>query len=186
MIFDLEDEGNDNERSSAGEVRLPLNEPPVAPVRPTRNRAAGPGLPSSLSALRPSSLPAPSHVRPTRHFAPSNDVVLQNLSPTREFVKRVTPPQPDSDDSSELDNQEAEIMKLVAANTPSHRGAWKKDSKAWQMFVNRKGGVPGRVQIREENEDDTPAEDEESDSGSFNAQKGRSIILWRWKSTTNQ
>lgn len=186
MIFDLEDEGN--ERSSAEDVRLPLNEPPVAPVRPTRARAAGPGLPSSLSTLRPSSLPAPSHVRPTRHFAPSNDVVSQSLSPSREFVKRVTLPQPDSDDSSELDNQEAEIMKLVAANTPSHRGAWKKDSKAWQMFVNRKGGLAGRVQIREEHEDDTPAEDEESDadSGSSDAQKGRYILLWRWKSITDQ
>lgn len=35
------------------------------------------------------------------------------------------------------DAREAEILRLVAASMPSHRSAWKKDSRAWRTFVNR-------------------------------------------------
>ena len=184
MIFDLEDEGN--ERADADEAQLPLNEPPVAPVRSTRARATGPGLPSSLSTLRPASLPAPSAARPTKHFTVTDDITSQSLNPARDFVKRATPPElVDSDeDSSELDNQEEEIRKLVAANTPSHRGAWKKNSKAWQMFVHRKGeSLASRRQshIREETENDPLAEDDDSEgySGSSDAQKGQYALFRR-------
>jgi hypothetical protein len=47
-------------------------------------------------------------------------------------------------------------LKLVAADAPSHRGAWKKDSKAWQLFVRRQGGKGGHDGpfIPEEDEDD--------------------------------
>jgi len=47
-------------------------------------------------------------------------------------------------------------LKLVAADTPSHRGAWKKDSRAWQLFVSRQGGKgQSESLIPEETEDDT-------------------------------
>ena len=36
------------------------------------------------------------------------------------------------------DPREEEILKLVAASTPSHRAAWKKNSKAWQVFFSRR------------------------------------------------
>lgn len=36
-----------------------------------------------------------------------------------------------------VNSRDVEILKLVAANTPSHRGAWKPNSKAWQTFVRR-------------------------------------------------
>jgi hypothetical protein len=37
----------------------------------------------------------------------------------------------------ELDSRDQEILKLVAANTPSHRGRWKKDSAEWRTLVSR-------------------------------------------------
>jgi len=63
----------------------------------------------------------------------------------------------DSEDSEPLDPRQAEILKLVAADTPSHRGAWKQDSRAWQLFVRRQGdkGHQSGGLIPEETEDDT-------------------------------
>jgi hypothetical protein len=63
----------------------------------------------------------------------------------------------DSEDSEPLDPRQAEILKLVAADTPSHRGAWKQDSRAWQLFVRRQGdkGHQSGSLIPEETEDDT-------------------------------
>ena len=42
------------------------------------------------------------------------------------------------DDGLSADPRSEEIMRLVAANTPSHRAAWKKNSKAWQVFFSRR------------------------------------------------
>jgi hypothetical protein len=55
-----------------------------------------------------------------------------------------------------LDLHEAEILKLVAANMPSHRGAWKRDSKAWQTFV-RRPDTREQAHISEEGEDGAEA-----------------------------
>jgi hypothetical protein len=74
-----------------------------------------------------------------------------------------------SEDPGLLDPREAEILKLVAADTPSHRGAWRKDSKAWQLFVSRQDGKgQGAGLIPEETEDDTLGKfkDDESDGDS--------------------
>jgi hypothetical protein len=60
-----------------------------------------------------------------------------------------------------FDEREAEILKLVAANTPSHRGAWKKDSKAWETFVRRQSGRTSHPLIPEEGEEDDDVEDDE-------------------------
>lgn len=132
MIFDLEDEGS--ERSFSDKPMLPLLEaaPPPA-LRPRVSRSSSGGLPASLSALRPASLPAPSHIRPPRGQHGS-DISYQSMrlpqAPAKSPKAEEAPlPPPDS--------REAEILKLVAANTPSHRGAWKRDSKAWQTFVRR-------------------------------------------------
>jgi hypothetical protein len=37
----------------------------------------------------------------------------------------------------ELDSRDQEILKLVAPNTSSHRGRWKKDSAEWRTLVSR-------------------------------------------------
>jgi hypothetical protein len=52
--------------------------------------------------------------------------------------------------SAQLDEREAELRKLVAADTPSHRGAWNRDSKAWQMFIRRQGDRTSAPLIPEE------------------------------------
>lgn len=77
------------------------------------------------------------------------------------------------------DPREAEILKLVAASTPSHRSAWKKDSSAWRTFVARqKAERNDRSSIPEEDESsatDGPAYYDESgdDSGPDDDQRGR-------------
>ena len=184
MIFDLEDEGSDFGISSSNPV-LHLNEPPHIPSRPSRNRVVAVGLPSSLSSLRPTSLPSPSVVRPPSVLQTLEDQSqstatarsLQN-SP-RGHTTRTKPSDGDnSEDSEPLDPREAEILKLVAADTPSHRGAWRKDSRAWQLFVRRQGGnhQSGGSLIPEETEDDTFAKyaDDGSDGdGDSDEQRGK-------------
>lgn len=69
----------------------------------------------------------------------------------------------------EVDPREAEILRLVAASTPSHRSAWKKDSKAWQVFVGRQDRKPkesAKDTIAEEEEDST-AESSSSRAGYY-------------------
>lgn len=183
MIFDLEDE---NGGRAQPELAPPLIEPPHIPTRPKRTRVTVAGLPSSLSSLRPSSLPAPSAVRPSRVLS-TPEIALDSAKSTRslqnspqDHAKQVKSDADDgaSDDSEPLDPREAEILRLVAADTPSHRGAWKKNTKAWQLFVRRQGGK-GRDSgglIMEENEDDDSSrkfreedtDDDDSDSDDLN------------------
>lgn len=159
MIFELEDDGSERGTSASNPV-LPLNEPPVAPPRPRRTRAARAGLPSSFSALRPASLPAPSAVRPPRAFdsepsQPKRSTQRRKKSPHHDV--KLADLQPTEDDSDTVDPREAEILRLVAADTPSHRGAWKKDSKAWQTFVRRQGGKgPQSGGLIPEEDEDVP------------------------------
>jgi hypothetical protein len=94
----------------------------------------------------------------------------QSLSSSQGHPKRTKSSLDDAnpEDPEPLDPREAEILKLVAADTPSHRGAWKKDSKAWQLFVRRQGGKGHQSDglIPEETEDDAFGKymDDESDS----------------------
>ncbi|KAF8897925.1 hypothetical protein BD779DRAFT_1782218 [Infundibulicybe gibba] len=163
MIFDLEDEGSD--RSFTSQAVLPLIEQPSL-SRPARARKNNPqlanGLPESFSRLRPSSLPAPSHIRPPRgqHGTDSSTQPLLSFpKPPTGPKEAATQPEPVSlaQDHMTMDPRDAEILRLVAADTPSHRGAWKPDSKAWQTFVRRQDikGSAKSGNIPEEGEDDT-------------------------------
>jgi hypothetical protein len=53
---------------------------------------------------------------------------------------------------------DAELLRLVAADTPSHRGAWAPNSRAWQTFTRRQDSREAveRTRIPEEREE--PAE----------------------------
>lgn len=148
MIFDIEDEGS--ERSLSSGPTLPLVEAPShsRPTKPRKARTQQPGMPNSFAALRPTSLPAPSHIRPPRgqHGVDSSSqaMILSLPRPTAPIARK------DDRDAGEepeaqvvhveepIDPQDAEILKLVAANTPSHRGAWKLDGEAWKTFVRRR------------------------------------------------
>jgi len=180
MIFDLEDESSDH-GVSASNSRLPLNEPLYIPSKPPRSRVASAGLPSSLSSLRPISLPVPSAVRPPRLTETPQDTsqserAIQSSGSSYQGHTKRRKPSSDTEDPGPLDPREAEILKLVAADTPSHRGAWKKDSRAWQLFVSRHSGKGQRESlIPEETEDDTFGQftDDESD-GDGNSDPHRS------------
>ncbi len=124
-----------------------------APTRPPHSRSSsGSSLPPQLSSLRPASLPAPSSMRlPQRNPTPPSVETAERTRALRESLvatevqrrtEEVTSPieiMPDPrEDSQPLDPREQEILRLVAASTPSHRSAWKKNSKAWQVFLSRR------------------------------------------------
>ncbi|KIJ69811.1 hypothetical protein HYDPIDRAFT_104438 [Hydnomerulius pinastri MD-312] len=156
MIFDLEDGSSEPDSSDAAPV-LPFIETSQVPLRRGRQRLSNhAGLPASLSSLRPTSLPVYSTLRSriaegtaTKQLRGSNTNSPHPASPTS----------PNEDARTEhpehLDPQEEEILKLVAANTPSHRGAWRRNSNAWHLFVSRQNGRDGTAGafIPEESED---------------------------------
>lgn len=130
MMFDMEDDGSDAEpaqEENASAHILPFIER-TQPRTSRPNPIADQGLPASYQAIRPASLPAFSLPLPAAK-RPSTDTPRQQAVPRK--VTKAT------EEDEAVDEREAEILKLVAANTPSHRGAWKKNSKAWKAFVAR-------------------------------------------------
>ncbi|KAJ7126475.1 hypothetical protein C8R43DRAFT_1240605 [Mycena crocata] len=140
MMFELETDVK--ERDMAEGAVMMLHEHPIRPrpmaSQPRRGTRKAPtdstGLPQSFSGLRPASLPVPSNI--VRHrrppSPPANDA---NPAPIQED-------EDDDDDEEEeeqYDSRDVEILKLVAADTPSHRGAWKKGGAAWKTLVSRDG-----------------------------------------------
>ncbi|KIK96136.1 hypothetical protein PAXRUDRAFT_826294 [Paxillus rubicundulus Ve08.2h10] len=148
MIFDWDDGSSEPESSDAAPA-LPLIENAQIPSSRKRLRISNnAGLPASLSSLRPNSLPAYSTLQSKfiEGAVPDNGVSHPTSPNTPSEQARMADPE-------QFDPQEDEILKLVAANTPSHRGAWKRNSKAWQTFVSRsRNGVAGTL-IPEEVED---------------------------------
>jgi len=162
MIFELEGESSDRDSSDAAPA-LPFKEAPHNPrrrIRPRSSTGQG-GLPASLSTLRPASLPAYASLQVQADITKEESTLRTNSPPpghsdTERNRRIVEPGYPEAPDP-----QEEEILKLVAADTPSHRGAWKPNSRAWQLFVSRQGGkngVPGAF-IPEEVEVDGPVSD---------------------------
>ncbi|KAF8634801.1 hypothetical protein AX15_000713, partial [Amanita polypyramis BW_CC] len=154
MIFELEEPEVENSESSKEPMMngrrqtLPLLEQPAA--RPSRHRKvkslSSAGLPSSLSSLRPLSLPTPSQIRPPR--SPRGiDSSFQNVMmslPKQSALdqqKRLLSSKHTLADvpEEELDPRDAVILRLVAADAPSHRGAWRSDSEAWKSLTQSLG-----------------------------------------------
>ncbi|KAG5648785.1 hypothetical protein DXG03_000134 [Asterophora parasitica] len=172
MIFELEDlEGENQASPSQSKQILQLVEQPTAPVRPRKPRTQNTDtLSTSFSGLRPTSLPTPSHIRPPRSqhgsdlSSPSMLLSLPKpalpLSPAREEPRPAAGPSGSQHQPAENANylnkpvQDPEILKLVAADIPSHRGAWKPEGKAWQTFVRRQPGNADARGIPEEGEDE--------------------------------
>ncbi|TBU49005.1 hypothetical protein BD309DRAFT_852542 [Dichomitus squalens] len=175
-IFDMD---NESEQSAGSRDSVPVEQaknPPPSPAstqrvrtppRPSHSRSSSnSGLPPQLQSLRPASLPHPSAMRPppVRHTTPPSAESAERSRALRESLVgekprsevvespinvapgRVIPDEPH-------DPREEEILKLVAASTPSHRSAWKKNSKAWQVFFSRrelKAGEAAPEAIEEE------------------------------------
>lgn len=175
MMFDLEEESQSSSRKALSRpVVLPFVEQPPQPRRKPRRQLtpteAG-GLPASFSGLRPASLPVPSPIRTSRDHIQTSSSLLPAVSAAPAAMipgavdKEEGGEQVDEDklddveeenaEEEDLDSRDIEILKLVAANTPSHRGAWRKDGEAWNLFTRRQNG---RRQDREndidENEED--------------------------------
>lgn len=168
MIFPLDDmdgEEGPDQSSDARHNTLPLLDQPVS--RPSRPRKTRPqnnaSFVETFSSLRPSSLPNPSHIRPIRSqpgVDSSSQGMMLSLPRAPAAANRgATSPKQASVSSSPtpMNERDAEILKLVAADTPSHRGAWTRNSKAWQTFTRRQGSKDsvGRGNIPEEGEGET-------------------------------
>ncbi|KAF9498771.1 hypothetical protein BDN71DRAFT_1442703 [Pleurotus eryngii] len=158
MVFELE-EGSQASDSEESRPVLPLIEQP-APSRANRHRTARQanlrlgGLPEAFAGLRPASLPGPSSVRPPlrsyHQGVDSSSFQAAMLSPPPRASKpKAAPPPPEEPPTP----REAEILSLLAADMPSHRGAWRRDGRAWKSFVNRMHADDKVGDIPEEDED---------------------------------
>ncbi|KAK7062148.1 SET domain-containing protein [Favolaschia claudopus] len=139
MIFDLEPEGNNRESQEEGAIITLIEQPPQPRASQVRRTSRKPptdstGLPSSFMGLRPASLPAPSNHPPRRGLSPPED----SVKPVSEEEDVMSDADPEVVDEK-LDSRDQEIRKLVAADNPSHRGRWKKNSAEWKTLVSSRG-----------------------------------------------
>ncbi len=141
MVFNLEmaDQPEDaSQPSTSPHIALPLLDPPVS--RPRHRNARAHIAQDPYSALRPSSLPAPSHIRPMRSqpgvdsFSQS---ILLNLPPRIVNGDRYSPPMASSSSSGPVSDTNAAHSKQAAADAPNHRGSWAPESRAWREFARR-------------------------------------------------
>ena len=173
MLFSLEDlEGEDTGDSSDIQLStLPPLEQLVS--RPLRPKTIRPHTNiENFASLRPSSLPNPSHIRPMRGH-PHVDSSSHSIVPRPKVLNTPTPsgsrsPALRHGFSPQIPTEhDAELLKLVAADTPCHRGAWAPNSKAWRTFIRRqdlKEDVDRNGRILEEGEE---TEETDSDEGRY-------------------
>ncbi|KAH9927201.1 uncharacterized protein BXZ73DRAFT_102787 [Epithele typhae] len=166
LVFDMDNESETSTVAPAEEAEVVVDQtkppPPehvrLPPVRPSHSRSSSnSGLPPQLQSLRPASLPAPSSMRPpSRNPTPPSTETAERSKALRESLVSPDPSRtrPDivqspievpEENDSEDDPRQSELLRLVNASTPSHRNAWKKNSKAWQVFYNRRDRRAGEV-----------------------------------------
>ncbi|KAL0950174.1 hypothetical protein HGRIS_010167 [Hohenbuehelia grisea] len=154
LVFDLEDE--------LGEHAVAKTQPTLEVLAPAprngRTRTVR-AQPNPFTSLRPASLPAPSHIRPPRSShqgvdSSSSQAAMLSPPPRTDKLRASTSQEP-------LTAREAEILKLVAADTPSHRGRWYKGSRAWNKLMSRedaKEDEDALDDLAEEQVESTPGE----------------------------
>lgn len=164
MLFPLEDiDGQEEPAEKSTNDRhttLPLLEQ-TAP-RPVRFRSNRPNPAfEAFASLRPASLPAPSHIRPVRSqpgVDSSSQGMLPVSRPSTSSVRNEGPSRVVSSPAVTMSEHDAAILKLVAAETPSHRGAWAPNSKAWQTFTRRQNSKNNLVSKKSINVSDGGAD----------------------------
>jgi hypothetical protein len=156
MVFDLEEEHD--ERPEVREV-LPLKEQSGHPRQQrTPRKTIVHGLPASLSALGPISAPKASSSsvqyerRPT---SPIQEVSIDIPTHANNATNGYRSTKVENDEP--WSERELQILTLVAANTPSHRGAWTRDSVAWKKFTHQSS----RSESETEDGDDDDDNDED-------------------------
>lgn len=78
--------------------------------------------------LRPASLPATVALRVSDMPQQPKHSSLENENPS--FPTE----EPIADDDKNLSQRDQELARLVNVITPSHRNAWKKESRSWKVF----------------------------------------------------
>ncbi|KAJ3516185.1 hypothetical protein NLJ89_g1279 [Agrocybe chaxingu] len=102
-----------------------------------------------LLGIRPSSLTNPSYIQPIRS-QPGVDSSLQGiiLSLPRASVAHNNVALAPSSSQIPLNELDNELLKLTAADVPSHRGTWTPDSKAWLTLTRQEEAVDDGEQAK--------------------------------------
>ncbi|KAL5527376.1 hypothetical protein ACEPAG_6167 [Sanghuangporus baumii] len=157
-----DDQNVQDSQNEAKSENYSFHEPAERPQRSGRRQKdlKDAGLPQSFAALRPSTLPAPSHIRPPVRSRIHNDdnetkqlsIPQASGSSQAKDIKR----QSEDDLTGEvLSPEQKDFLKLVAAETPSHRGFWKPGSDSWRIFDRNHGhSSSGRQSRTTENDDE--------------------------------
>ncbi|KAI6127387.1 hypothetical protein EDD16DRAFT_1552655 [Pisolithus croceorrhizus] len=167
LIFDLEDEVESGEREVSEVTQVPwlVDNAPTSP-RHERNHSGSRDGHATSSSLGSASLPVRS-IALVKMNGDSNGRSV-HTNGARDTVSPLSPSEEQrTEQPDDVNPEEEDILRLVAAHTPSHRSAWKRHSKAWKALVGSSylKGVPGAL-IPMENEDDserTPNETDDSD-----------------------
>ncbi|EJD01144.1 uncharacterized protein FOMMEDRAFT_169318 [Fomitiporia mediterranea MF3/22] len=163
---------------------ITFREVPDRSQRPNRRQhdLKDAGLPQSFAALRPSSLPAPSSIRPP---------IRSQTGETQTHPRLTSPRMQRGADSSRardinrqaserrlsqevLSPEQRDLLKRVAADSPSHRGLWRPGSDAWKIF-DRNG--------LQSSQDSTIAEEDEQDESTLDppVTNGKDSELTDWR-----
>jgi hypothetical protein len=194
-VFDFEDESGLNldgatpDNTRRGKLPQEISKTPSPPrtsERPLSRRKNS--LPLSFEALRPSSLPAPSHVRP----GPSGSQTGTQTSPTSRRMPHsrvVSPTLPNPTESvGQVRSMARDSMlrKLAATDVPTYRQGWEQESPSWQIFAQKRGSqdpVPSGTAIAEEEDEGNERgrgdkEDIEADVSTVNEEDPSGIDSW--------
>lgn len=146
MLFELEEDDESVMPASSGLTDENAEyEDPNTDTNYTRARAQA-RLPSTLSTSVSNSIPIP-------------PLLQTRLGTSLPSAPRFPPPAPISTSVAvprSLKPGESELMTLVAADYPSHRGAWR-DGKAWELFDVQKHKRTSKLKsdiVDEETEND--------------------------------
>ncbi|KAG2013242.1 hypothetical protein CC2G_010175 [Coprinopsis cinerea AmutBmut pab1-1] len=148
MLFGpMEDMEGDDKRPQQPAPALPLLEQPTN-SRPARLSKARPQvMPEELASLRPSSLPAPSHIRPIRSppgvDSSSTRGLMLSLPHQSNPLAGRRPPR--------MNGSKATLS--PPKDAANQRGAWSADGRHWQSFT--RGHTVEPTSIPEENETET-------------------------------
>jgi len=129
MVFDLDDDVGAKTQPREVQPPLPLLDPPVAHQRERRTKPQHTvGLPASFLALRPASLPAPSHMRSGRlsnHEAYSHNIM--SALPPSEPISRI-------DGENKEDTTDQETSEETTDSSPRPTSDSDTDSEG-QFFI---------------------------------------------------
>lgn len=162
MIFDLEDEGSDGASPNEPPVLRFVDNSLTHPRHGRQRSGAHTGRPFHFSSLWPTSYPTQG---PRARV--SSEANKPSMYANGDSVGQTAPPNPPGEQEVDsVDEKDEEILKLVAAHTPSHRSAWKRNGRGWKTFLSRhhvRGASGGLIDENQDDSERTPNDTDESD-----------------------